>query len=105
MSDTVEQLRAQAVELREPISDIHGTEYQIPPHVSLADLIDGMLAEHKIDGHGPQFAGGNVYDADAWCETCGSAALDDGACPSLRLLAKHVTAVLSGCTQTAREAQ
>jgi hypothetical protein len=103
VSELIEQLRAQAVTLRQ--------ENSAPWHyggrqdeISLADMIDGMLEMHPpCDCRACERQGaptGCARCRDLY-EACGTGTFYP--CATLTLLASHVTAVLSGYTQTARE--
>lgn len=107
MSDLVEQLRAQAAELRaeEPSTVAYPGgairfDWQRDWFVSLADLIDGMLELNSRTIQDPEPDLRTLTPDQAY--TLGG---NNVMYEALPLLHAHVSTVLSGCTQTAREAQ
>jgi hypothetical protein len=106
VSELVERLRAQSVELRERAGRFAEKERPYggqtdDASLSLADLIDGMLTRHLPEQAMLELTEQGAKTAGVVCEHD----WEDWPCPDIRDIASHVSAVLSGYTQTARESQ
>jgi hypothetical protein len=107
VSELVEQLRAQSGQLRNVAHTmILETEQQRVTRQrreaewrSLADLIDGMIGRHLPEQAMLELTEQGAKTAGVVCEHD----WEDWPCPDIRDIACHVSAVLSGYTQTARE--
>jgi hypothetical protein len=85
VSELVEQLRARSETLLRR-ADLSPNVLLSDAYRSLADLIDVMIGRHQPD-------------SDGYCAHC----VENWPCPDIKDIAGHVSAVLSGYTQTARE--